>query len=386
MLLKKPIRSFTRKDWLGACLLALLMFVVFIIYNNSNFSIPGEEELTTKVQVLDEMILPGRFKPPYDFVFVNVGKDLELIKDDEGGDNVITDRAKLGSFLKLLADSNRHQFLLCDIVFDMPSPEDSLFRENSKGLTRAVFPKHFGDSGIVPSIFPLPMFLADYHTNTGKFNRFRLIYQDSEKTIPVAIHEQLQGANYRKRWGIDFCDKKLYLRAISPKYYIRQYDLAESKRYPNFNLGELLILQNEPSFYNKFLRNKFIVVGNFETDVHDTPVGKMPGSLILLNTYLSLLNGNHQFSFGWIATMLLIFFLISFYMVHGAVEQPLLIKKKGWWASIGNSLLVKVFSLVGLSFAISAISLFTFGVQCQVFSVVFFILVVNFLFNLSKPK
>ncbi|MES2330930.1 MAG: hypothetical protein V4539_15110 [Bacteroidota bacterium] len=386
MLLKKPIRSFNRKDWLWVFLLALLMFAVFIIYNNSHFSIPGEQELTTKVQVLDEMVLPGKFKSPYDFVFINVGKDLELIKDEEGGDNVITDRTKLGSFLKLLADSNRHQFLLCDIVFDMPSPEDSLFREDIRGLNRAVFPKHFGDSGIIPSIFPLPMFLADYHSNTGKFSRFRLIYNDSDKTIPVAIHEQLQGANYRNGWGTVLCNNRLCLRAISPKYYIRQYDLLESKRYPYFNLGELLILQNEPSFYSKFLRNKFIVIGNFETDIHDTPVGKMPGSLILLNTYLSLLNGNHQLSISWIVTMFLIFFLISLYMVHGALEPAILIKKKGWWAGIANSLLVKVFSLVGLSFAISAISLFIFGVQCQVFSVVFFILVVNFLFNLSKPK
>ncbi len=363
------------------------MFAGFIIYNNSNFIFPGEEALTTKVEVLDEMILPNKFESPYNFVFINVGKDLELVKDDDGGDNVITDRVKLGSFLKLLADSNRHQFLLCDIVFDLPSPNDSLFRQNIAGLKRAVFPKHYNDSGItIPSVFSLPLAVADYHTNTGHFNKFKLIYHDSDRTIPVALHEQLQKAKYINRSGFLFCNNRLCLQTISPKYYIRQYQLTQSKLYPYFNLGELLVLLNEPSFYQHFLQNKFIVIGNFDTDIHATPVGQMPGSLILLNTYLSLLNGKQVLSIGWIFTMFLIFFLINFYMIHRAVESPLLIKKKGWWVNIANSLLVKVFSLVGLCIGISMASLFIFGIQCEVFSVVFFILGVNFLLNLSKPK
>ena len=386
MQLKKPIKSLNGKDWLGILLLSILLFVVFVFYNNSDFVIPGEEDLLTKLDVADEMVMASGFKSPYDFVFINVGKDLELVKDEEGGDNVITDRNKLGSFLKILVDSNRHRFLLCDIVFDLPSPNDSLFRQYILGLQRAVFPKHFGDSAPITSLFPLPLAVADFHTNTGKFNKFRLVYHDTDQTIPVTLHEQLQKVKYTKKYGNLFCNGKLCLQTISPKYYIRSYQLTDSKTYPFFNLGELLVLSNEPSFYKSFLENKFIVIGNFNTDIHDTPVGKMPGTLVLLNTYLNLFFSRQLISVWWVITFFSIFFLINLYLIHGVLDAPQVIRKKSWWANIANSVLVKLFSLAGLCIGIALLSELVFGVQCQVFSVLFFILVVNFLLNLCKPK
>ena len=384
MPLKKSITLFNRKDWFWVLLLTITLFCFFIFYNNSSFVIPGEEELTTKIDVLDEMILPGKFKPPYDFIFINVGKDLELVQDENGGDNAITDRKKLASFLKILSDSNRHQYLLCDIIFDIPSIHDSLFKQSIIGLKRAVFPRHLGDAGSTNPLFQLPVAVADYHTNTGKFNKFRLIYNDTEKTIPVTLHEQLQKVSYTNRYGTIFCDNKICLQTISPRYYIRPYQLTQSKEYPYFNLGELLLLSNDPGFYNRFLQNKFIIIGNFDTDVHDTPIGKMPGALILLNTYLNLINGRHQLTFWWFLTLFAIFFLINLYMVHGAVTPPQVTKKKGWVTNIANSLLGKLFSLAGMGIGIALVSELVFGVQCQVFSVLFFILVVNFLLSLSK--
>jgi len=322
MPLKKPIGSFNWKDWLWVFLLTILLFGVFIFYNNSSFVLSGEEAVTTKIDVLDEMILPGKFKAPYNFIFINVSKDLELVKDENGGDIAITDRNKLASLLKILADSNRHQYLLCDIIFDIPSPSDSFFTQSISNLQRAVFPKHLEDTVSTASLFPLPQAVADYHTNTGKFSKFRLIYHDTEKTIPVTLHEQLQKVRYKSRFGTVFCNNSICLQTIAPRYYIRPYQLTESKEYPYFNLGELLVLSNDASFYHRFLQNKFIVIGNFDTDVHDTPIGKMPGTLILLNTYLNLLNGRQLLSVWWFATLFAVFFLINLYMVHGAVEPP----------------------------------------------------------------
>ena len=71
MKLKKSLASFRLPDWLRVFLLTILLFVFFIFYNNSNFVINGEEKVLTKIDVLHEMILPGKFKPPYNFIFIN---------------------------------------------------------------------------------------------------------------------------------------------------------------------------------------------------------------------------------------------------------------------------------------------------------------------------
>lgn len=384
MALKKPLRSFQPKDWLRICILTILLFVLFLFNNNTDFVLPGEEALATKMTVLTEMILPSSFHSPHDFVFINVGRDLELVKDENGGDNVITNRARLGSLLKLIADSNRHNFLLCDIVFDLPSAEDSIFREDVKGLERALFPKHEGDT-TRESVFSLPMAFADYYTNTGKFSKFRLISGDSGKTLPLVLYEKLKGVRSEKKFGFLFCNNKIGFQTISPAYYIRPYQLNVSKAYPYFNLGELLLLSADPAFYSQFLANRFIVIGNFDNDVHSTPVGSMPGTLILLNTYLGLVNGINQPGAWWFLFIFVVFFCINLYVVHGEINAPR-IGKKSWWSKIVNNLLVRLCSLGFLCLAIELVSQYIFGVRCQLLSIVFFILVVNFLLDLSRPN
>lgn len=385
MALKKPLRSFTTNDWLRIWGLSILLFLVFLFNNNTNFVLPGEEGLATKMDVLTEMILPSSFHPPHDFVFINTAKDLELVKDENGGDNVITDRAKLGSLLKLLADSNRHSFLLCDIVFDLPSPEDSVFREDIKGLQKALFPRHAGDTANLFTGFSLPEAYADYYTNTGKFSKFRLINGDSGKTLPLVLYEKMHGVCSEKKFGFLVCDNKICFQTISPVFYIRPYHLNVSKTYPCFNLGELLLLSADPSFYGQFLANRFIVIGNFDTDVHATPVGSMPGTLILLNTYLGLVNGLNQPGILWFLFMFIVFFLINLHLIHGEISPPR-IGKKSWWSKILNNLLIRLFSLGFLCLGIDLLSQYIFGVRCQLLSIVFFILVVNFLLDLSRPN
>lgn len=386
MPLKKPIHTFDRKDWFWVLLLTLLLFSVFFIYNNSDYVLPGEQSFATKVEVLEDLILPGQFKPPHEFVFINVGKDLSLVKDEEGGDHVITDRDKLGRFMKILADSNRHKFVFCDIIFDLPSPEDAQFSKNIAGLQRVIFPKHISDSSLGELGLSGYSAYADYFTNTGSFNKFRLLQKNKAKSLPVRMHEQLSHVAYQWKYGWLFCNNSICLQTLVPRFFIRPYQLNVTKSYPYFNLGELLQLVNASSFYQQFLANKFIVIGNFETDVHSTSIGSMPGTLILLNTYLNLHFGRQKLTVAWFFTMFLIFFLINLYLIHGIIETPKMESKNGWWTKVVNSMLVKLFSIGGLCMGILLISDLFFGVQCEVLCIVFFILAINFLLRFSTSK
>jgi len=379
MSLKKPIRSLTWKNWLLLFLLTILLFVCFLFYNTGNFVFEGEGEVLTKLDNTREMISRKKYKPPYSFIFVNVAKDLELVKDENGGDNVITDRQKLSSFFKILADRNQHTYLIADIFFDIPSDHDNVLASELRRLRHVVFPKHLSDSGILPSVITVPSAVADYNTNTKRFSKFRLIYRDSLKTIPVIIHEELQHVKYSTRsWGV-FCNGSYCMQPIAPRYYIKPEQFIDSRDYPYFNLGDLLILSGDSSFYDQFLKNRFILLGNFETDVHATPVGKMPGTLILLNTYLSLLNGKHQPSAWWFVTVFVLFFLINLYLLFGEIKIPKIPDGKKWWQLFINNqvngFLANFISIAALCLLITIVSDFIFHVTPHTFIIFMYIII-----------
>lgn len=377
MQLNKPLRAFTFRNWLFVFLQSLVLLLIFLFYNNRNYVFSGEEQLLTKIDVVNEMILKRDYKTPYNFVFINTGKDLELAKDNEGSDIVITDRQKLAAFFQILADSDAHTYILADILFDLPSANDSTLAAVLPKLKRTVFPKHLSDTGEISSVFGLHSAIADYNTNVKKFSKFKLMYPTGQRTLPVAMHEDLQQVKYTSHFGGIFCNGKYCLQSIPPRYYIRPYQL-ETKAAPFYNLGELLTLTYDSSFYAQFLKNKFIVLGNFDTDIHSTPIGKMPGVLILLNTYLSLRDGRHMPGVSWFVTLFGIFFLINLYLFYGKVKVPKIPDKEKWWHVLIreklNNQLANIFSVIGLCLFISLISEITFNIKPHTFVIFIYII------------
>ena len=378
MKLNKPLKTFTWTNWVILSLLTLFLFFIFLFSNNRDYVFSGEEQILTKIDVAKDMVFTRHYKPPYDFIFINVGKDLELVKDDNGGDIAITDREKLASFIRILADRDQHKYLLADIFFDLPSDHDSLLTSEIKRLKRAIFPKHLTDTAELPSVIPVPSAVADYKSNVKQFSKFRLLYKDSLKTIPAAIHEELQGKKYTSSfWGV-FCNGNYCLQTIPPRYYIRPYQLTTAKTFPYFNLGDLLILSGDSTFYDQFLKDRFIVLGNYETDIHPTPIGKMPGVLILLNTYLSLFNGKHQPGILWFLCLFVIFYFINLYLFYGKVKVPKIPEKEKWWHVFIqeqlNSQLAKLFSVVGLCLLITVFSELVFKIKPNTFIIFIYII------------
>ena len=377
----KKIAELRLKNWLQLLLLTIALFIVFLFYNNGDFVLNGEEALLTKIDIGTEVIVPRKYKPPYNFIFINVGKDLAVVKDELGGDNVITDRTKLASIFKILADHDQHKYVLADILFDLPADNDSALSVQITRLKRAVFPTHRKDSGLIEPVFPVHTALADYNTNTHTFSRFRLMYNDTIKTIPVVMQEELQQVHYHKNWFGLFCNGKYCFQTIPPRYHIRQYQLQNTADYPYFNLGDLLMLSEDTGFYNQFLKDKFVVLGNFETDIHYTPIGKMPGVLVLLNTYLSLLDGRQQPSIAWAITMFVIFFLINVSLLYGNIKIPKPAEHKKWWKVFVyhqfHGIVANFISIAGLCLFISFLSELIFHIKPHTFIIFMYIVMMQ---------
>lgn len=345
----------------------LLLFFLLWIINNTSYSTSVDEALLKKIFIVENLILPQKAKVSQNFVFINVSKDLKLIEDPkEYGSIAITDRNKLANFFKILSDNNnKHQFILCDIFFEYPAAEDSFLTQQISRCKNVLFPYHLTRGAIQKPAIKVPSALADYETYNGKFSKFRIVYKDSLKTIPLVLYEKLY-----KPFNLTYKN----LHAFSPRYYIRPVDLLNSKSYPYFNLGELLTIASiDKSFYNDYIKNKFIVIGNFETDVHITPIGKVFGSLILINTYLSIKNGRTELSWGWFFFMILSLSITSYLLFFVEIKSPD-IKISPYIDFVIHHILNNIFSFLFICTIIVFLSEFLFSITVTI-SPLFFYLV-----------
>ncbi len=345
------------KKIIFSALHASVIFILLWAVNNTSYSTYADEEFFKKIFLLKDLILPNSFKPLEDFIFVNTSKDLSLI-DDPGdwGNIAITDRKKLQKFFKILADSNnQHRFVLCDLFFETPSADDSLLSHQIARCRNTLFPYHMEDDSLRKPCIDVPDALADYQTYNGRFSKFRLIYKDSLRTIPLVMHTWLD-SNGKK---FNF----FHLRSIAPRYYIRPAQLAEGNGNHYINLGELLQLDSaNKEIYSLFLKNKIIVLGNFETDKHLTTIGNVDGPIILVDTYLSLKYGRAGLTWGWILFMTISLSVTSYALFFAKVRAPD-VRVPRWLDFIISIFLSKAFSILGICTAIIFLSEILFSIQ-----------------------
>lgn len=354
----------------------VLLFVFLWMVGNSSYSTGVDEGIMKKVDKIRNNISERSPRYGQGFVFVNVSRDIKLVSDpNEFGETVITDREKLASFAGLLANKgNRHHFFLCDIFLEFADEDDTALLAQTTRCTKYLFPYHLGNGAVEKPVIPVRTALSDYVTHTGSFSKFKLVYRDSLKTTPLVLLEQID----RKKYPRSFLDFK----SIYPRYYIRSEDIFEDHKYPYFNLGELLLLSETDSFYHKFLEDKFIVMGNFDSDVHFTPVGSMPGPLILLNSYLSIRNRS-EVTWWWALFMIAGLTGISYLLFYGKVKAPVIYK----YPLLDLLMIFFVNSYVsffGICLLLAVLSELIFSVQTSFSLLLMYIITFNFFRDFYK--
>lgn len=353
----------------------LLLFAAVWLITNSSYTSTADEAILGKINALRQNLSGNQLHYNHDFVFINVSRDQKLISDpEEYGDIAITDRDKLARFFKILSDNgNQHYFTLCDIFFEHPADEDTVLATQIGRCTKILFPCHIIADTLQKPCITVPCALSDFVTYTGNFSKFRLQY-DSLKTTPLVLLNTLDQKNYP--------DGFPNFRSVFPLYYIRSPDVITAGKYPYFNLGELLLLSETDSFYQEYLQGRFIVIGNFDTDVHPSPAGKIAGPLILLNTWLTLRNGG-QVSWWWVLFMIASLSLISYLLFFKKIKAPDVSKRP--WADLLMQLFVnKYISFSGICLLLILCSAFIFNVQPNISPVLLYLLIVNFLMDFYK--
>ncbi|NRF37965.1 CHASE2 domain-containing protein [Pedobacter foliorum] len=366
--------------WLISFLHAFVLFVLTVFWVNTDYSYGDERMLIQWSSILKRVVLQIDEDPPKkDFLFINLAYDKALIPlKDALGNEVITDRAKLAQFFTIL---KKHQklvrFTICDVFLKGVSENDSLLKNSVKGINDIVFPTHFDDDSKVEKLdIEVPNAIADYSRASEGFLKFKLFQDDNKPTIPVYMYEKLEkrAFSYTEDWHWD--NNKPSLNSIIIDYQIRSHELFEQGEYPVVSLSDLLILPDE-IIASDFLANRIIVMGDFNSDIHETVFGPTPGTLILLNVYLTLKSGYHLITWYWIIFLIVAYTAFSRLMLFPK-DDDVKVKNIKW---LGPLLVSATYLSV-----LSVCSYFFFNIHIQVLILTLYINLIRYIIRLRQAE
>ncbi|MEP7106989.1 MAG: CHASE2 domain-containing protein [Ferruginibacter sp.] len=372
----------------------LVILVITWKYQNYDYSLALEDNFIKKMFMFKDNIYAAPSKAKAEFVFINTGKDLALVEDTiEYGNVAVSDREKIYRFISYLNSLNEKPlFNVIDIQFYFPFTKDL----QVDSLLQAELAKN--DNTLIPILkmpggdYKAPLYKAryaysNYRTFGPVFNKFRVMNEDEIPSIPRILHQSISKAVYRDHFFFPTCNGRPCLSALWPDYYLRDRDIRGvnyetdgqriKKNDPRpaqgniktqyYNIGEILFdLDAGKEKYNKFFGDKIVIIGNFEDDIHVTPVGKMAGPVLLANIYLSLLNGEHIISY-WLVVVLILAFSVLSYIALFRKMPEIKLKFDFLFSSFVNKFIKGYISYFGCMFLLSLLVLLIFNNQVALF-------------------
>ena len=373
----------------------LIILAITWKYQNYDFSLSVEDSFMKKMFLLKENIYATPSKAKADFVFINTGKDLALVEDtlQEYGQVVVSDREKIYRFLAHLNTLPvKPLFSVIDIQFYFPYTKDlrvdSLLMNELAKNDKLLIPilKIDGEYYKNP-LYKTRYAYSNYRTFGPTFNKFRIMNEEEIASIPLILHQSINNAVYKDGFFFPTCNGRLCLSALWPNYYLKNDDITGLNYHANvqeikkdipprrqenvsaqyYNLGEILLdLDTDKEKYASFFAGKIIIMGNFDADIHLTPVGKMAGPILLANIYLSLLNGQHIIS-SWLLIVLMLAFSALSYVAWFSKIPELKFNFKFLFSSYLEKFIRGYISYFGCMFFLSILVLLFFNVQVALF-------------------
>jgi len=356
---------------------AIFLLILTILLQYTSFIRLDEVDFLKYAAILKHDIFKVDEKPwSKNVVFIDVSKDPAVADDEEygppdssmkGSQRIITDRFKLAKLFSILNEHpNDYKYVICDILFEKPGPGDDVLRPQIEKLNRIIISAIWDNGKLIKPVFKVPSAVVNYAAiNKSVFTKIPIFYNDSLKSLPVYLFEKTTAHRFTKKQYLTFLDGKPTFNTVIPEFYYRSADMIPPiarKNINTFYMGELLA---DPDCFN-VLKNKFIVIGDFGGDIHFTYLGKMPGSLILWNAYLTLYRHQATISVKWLFMLFFFYLLISYWIIihpdrklneiHKKIRVPFLSK-----------FLINYISFIGILILINIFSYFYFGTFVSLF-------------------
>ena len=300
-----------------AALIAVLFMIV--IYYVANYRIPVSAE-KAKLQLFEKFYALCMGKQELEsadsvlMIDVHYDKQMAVEREDglPNGMVPVTSREKLFRLLNFLNDRRDYRYIVLDVFLEKSVSQETdsaLYRLISQ-MPRIVIAKPLQGELADSCLFPKAG-TAQYGTAIWENDFVKFSYQtDSTKSMPLKMYEELTGHTIYRHCGGWYTDAGLARNSVILTYEFYGEDLA-------WDLGTGLLgdsidgKANVPELHNIETDGKYILIGDFESDRHQTFLYDMSGTTVLFNAYLTLLHRHHVISLGLVLSLFFVFWFLA---------------------------------------------------------------------------
>ncbi len=305
-------------------IISLFILVANYLIGNTSLPLPDEMKVLQYCDIVKNYYRLSKDSVPDDVLLINVAYDKELINysidNTPLGNYVITDRKKLTDFLLAAKEADSYKYIFLDVYFrkGLMSDNDSTLFSLIASMDRIVIPRHEG-SYLQDTVLYAKAANSDYTVtweNTN-FSRFQFIHQ-GVKSVPLRMYEDMHAGSMSQYGWLAFTNSWLCRNGITLKLPIlvkgNKKDVKGKSNYDILNLGTDILEMANYAPVGRQIMGKVVVIGDFESDIHDTYAGPQPGSLICLNAYYALMRGDHLLlgkNFCFVVFIAIVYFALS---------------------------------------------------------------------------
>lgn len=396
--------------WITALVCGVVLSFVCYIMDNQPYNILEKSQLYYFLE------LPFRPKTQTfdtNVCFVNVSHDRQLVDvnpdDHDAGNTDIADRGKLLQFLRKIKEENvRYEGIILDIRFEKKLKsvyDDSLFSQIVRMRNIVVADHRPEDPGepLVDPVLQPKLGMSDYKSvgNVSNFSRYSFL-QGKKPSIALKMYDEHNGqpTSVKRLWRLPVYFSKGHLCVNSPMlfisgtvYSVENLPAPEDDNdmtvfdymaeYPYYeDLGADFLNMDERD-WKADLDGKYIVIADFENDVHDTYVGKVPGAYIIWMAYKHLQGRHHILSWLYIFLTIIGYMLVFYFQffINGVANRSEYSGKE-----VSQSLLsaVRWIASFGFLFLLTFFFYKCFQTRYNITVPVLFVTGINFLLQMSN--
>jgi len=223
----------------------------------------------------------------------------------------------------LAANKNQVRYVLCDVRFDIPTPpEDSALIQSISGLKdKFLCIDAYADGNLSKNLMGVRSATASVYLQKKVVYKIPYFGNYGDTLVSFKMYTDLDKVNVRKNFLFTwFLGKGIAFNSQINNYPVRSNDFTGGE-YVKIGLCELVsVLKLSPEVFNQYLQNRYVLIGDFENDPHNTYLNTQPCTLILFNAYLHL-HHNHQMLPVWYLIILYIFLYWIVWLQTGKISR-----------------------------------------------------------------
>jgi hypothetical protein len=233
-----------------------------------------------------------------DVVLINVGYDKSLAFVVDDGDTIgrldVTNRQELIHLLKIARRSG-YKYLFMDIRFpkQLTTPYDNELFSIMSDMPNFCISTH-SDSEIADNRLVNVSAYADYGmTLTTGFSRYELL-QNNGRSVALRMYNTLDGGDITRHGPFYFDNgRPCYNNIFVPISNTLVESFEPDNLHQYMRLGSQLFAYDSDDEICDLLRDKYVIVGDFDNDMHTTYSGDIPGAMLSFLAYLNIHTHKH---------------------------------------------------------------------------------------------